>query len=325
MAQSTSTLPSAVLTTQPFIRADTVNSKLPPQQSVIGCRRPDSQAPDEVISQVGAASKAALWLPRVPLRRAMRVIFLDIDGVICCNMHGELEASKLAHLRTIVDATSAKVVLSSDWRRIPHLKQRCLRTLSENRVEVIGMTPELAILSRVRPKEISMWLHDNQEAVTEWCCIDDRDLLAEEGGAALTGRMVRTEFLSGLTAQLAGACIDILAPPRADGDAESSSAATAAVATKPPLASVPALLHDAGVGHLLRYLEAETFEGLYAKLDSSGRVALLAHLKACGVHRLGDRQAVANALARARREGRTDGATLPPAQEPEDAEPHVPG
>jgi hypothetical protein len=36
-------------------------------------------------------------------------IFLDIDGVICCNLAGRLEESKLLALHEIVKATSAKV------------------------------------------------------------------------------------------------------------------------------------------------------------------------------------------------------------------------
>eukprot|EP00965_Chrysotila_dentata_P233518 6199634-Pleurochrysis_carterae.AAC.1 len=45
------------------------------------------------------------------------VIFLDIDGVICCNYNGHLEEPKLAQLKRIVEETGAKVVLSTDWRR----------------------------------------------------------------------------------------------------------------------------------------------------------------------------------------------------------------
>ena len=38
-----------------------------------------------------------------------KVIFLDIDGVICCNMVGHLEETKLAELKRIVQQTGAKV------------------------------------------------------------------------------------------------------------------------------------------------------------------------------------------------------------------------
>ena len=53
-----------------------------------------------------------------------RVIFLDIDGVICCNSFGRLEENKLQLLKSVVDSTGAKVVLSTDWRRWPKLKQQ---------------------------------------------------------------------------------------------------------------------------------------------------------------------------------------------------------
>ena len=41
----------------------------------------------------------------------MRAIFLDIDGVICCNQFGRLEDRKLQLLRNVVQQTGAKVVL----------------------------------------------------------------------------------------------------------------------------------------------------------------------------------------------------------------------
>ena len=59
----------------------------------------------------------------------MRAIFLDIDGVICCNSFGRLEDKKLRILQGVCKETAAKVVLSTDWRRVPVLKQRLLATL----------------------------------------------------------------------------------------------------------------------------------------------------------------------------------------------------
>ena len=37
--------------------------------------------------------------------------------------------------------TAAKVVLSTDWRRVPVLKQRLLATLRDYGIEAIGSTP----------------------------------------------------------------------------------------------------------------------------------------------------------------------------------------
>ena len=36
----------------------------------------------------------------------IRLIFLDVDGVLCCNKHGHLEADKLKRLAGIVPALS---------------------------------------------------------------------------------------------------------------------------------------------------------------------------------------------------------------------------
>ena len=50
------------------------------------------------------------WSAGMPRRR---LIFLDIDGVICCNSSGQLEPAKLSELQRIVRLTSAKIVLST--------------------------------------------------------------------------------------------------------------------------------------------------------------------------------------------------------------------
>jgi len=62
-----------------------------------------------------------------------------------------------------------------------------------------------------------------------------------------------------------------------------------------------ALLHDAGLLHLEKCLEATlSLEGAYEALDV-GRLDFLKKLRQAGVQVLKDRQALCNALARARR------------------------
>lgn len=125
---------------------------------------------------------------------APRVVFLDIDGVICCNMAGRLEENKLAVLNAVCKATSAKVVLSTDWRRQAQLKRQVIATLKRLDIEVIGATPMRAMFQPIRPQEITEWMHANgaKFGVQHWVAIDDRDLLNEHGGAELTGHMCRT-------------------------------------------------------------------------------------------------------------------------------------
>ena len=71
-----------------------------------------------------------------------RLIFLDIDGVICCNTSGILEPRKLELLSSVVSATGAKVVLSTDWRRVPKLKAQLISTLQVYGIEVSPVPSE---------------------------------------------------------------------------------------------------------------------------------------------------------------------------------------
>ena len=48
----------------------------------------------------------------------MKIIFLDFDGVITTPAsRGCLSAQKMQLVKKIVDATGAKIVISSSWRR----------------------------------------------------------------------------------------------------------------------------------------------------------------------------------------------------------------
>ena len=45
-------------------------------------------------------------------------------------------------LRSVAQQTGAKIVLSTDWRRVPKLKQQLIHTLvHEYGMDVIGSTP----------------------------------------------------------------------------------------------------------------------------------------------------------------------------------------
>jgi alpha/beta superfamily hydrolase len=294
------------------------------------------------------------------------VLFLDLDGVVCCNFRGELERDKLLQVKRICEEANAVVVLSTDWRRRPDLKQRACQTLAAVGVEVIGSTPEYALMSRVRPLEILAWMKDNRFDQREgWCAVDDRDLVLEDGGRpAFTNHFVLTEFMTGLTPGLANQCIQRLRPagastqtappprgvrpapathqppPPAPSPARDALSAVALPATKVPprshASSTPVaaklvpdgsrplntlrdLLHEAGLESLLPSLLGVTLLDLHEYLHGmtpdgggGGRVALLAHLRAVGVGKIGDRQAVANAFGKAQRLGRIG---TPPALE----------
>ncbi len=155
----------------------------------------------EALLDVAVHTKSPMGIP---------LIFLDIDGVICCNMVGTLEEPKLAQLQRICQHTQAKVVLSTDWRRQPALKKQLKDALSSLSIDVVGATPCRAMFQPIRPQEITAWLKMTSYDVGAWCAIDDRDLVNEIGGHLLQGHFIKTNPASGLTATLADRAIRML-------------------------------------------------------------------------------------------------------------------
>lgn len=156
------------------------------------------------------------------------LIFLDIDGVICCNTRHELEADKMQRLKKIAMETGAGVVLSSDWRRQKPLKEKVMRALERLKIPYVGCTSQRTKYedrgSRrwsvpCRPLEISDWLSryrkDSMDTCA-WVAIDDRELTKEVGGEALEGHFVRTDEWWGLTSEGVEQAIAILQGKAAD-------------------------------------------------------------------------------------------------------------
>lgn len=211
------------------------------------------------LPQLGAASTAAPAASPEPSRpQPIRLIFLDIDGVICCNNYGRLEPQKLERLQRIVAATDARVVLSSDWRRVPQAKREALDTLRSYGIRVIGTTPCRPQLLPVRPQEILAWMQKykaapayglSKPAIGGWIAIDDRWLTEEYGGAELIGHFVQTHIASGLTDNLASQAIQLLlsqdGPPA--GNAARAPVAAPPAAAEPSPASTPAASSPLGM------------------------------------------------------------------------------
>ena len=118
----------------------------------------------------------------------MKVIFLDIDGVLNTEkyimdlLHKNLSTQDsdwcdffdpkcIAKLKEIIDQTGAKIVISSTWR---FLGLDILRKKFEERGvsgEIIDKTP-LSRSMRERGYEIQAWL-DNHEEVESYVILDD--------------------------------------------------------------------------------------------------------------------------------------------------------
>ena len=145
---------------------------------------------------------AAAASSSTPPANAVKLIFLDVDGVICCNGRGRLEEDKLQRIQTVVERTQARVVLSTDWRRDAGLKKEITEALQNRGITVIGATRKGVPTQPIRPKEITGWLDsyiaDKNRAVSHWVAVDDRDLISEQGGDRMKGHFVNTSFASGL-------------------------------------------------------------------------------------------------------------------------------
>ena len=69
-------------------------------------------------------------MPAPPADESVRVIFLDVDGVVCCNDRGLLEPVKMMLLAKVCQETGAKVCLSTNWRLHDDLRNRLYTELS---------------------------------------------------------------------------------------------------------------------------------------------------------------------------------------------------
>jgi hypothetical protein len=106
---------------------------------------------------------------------AMKVIFLDIDGVLNCgatpnprNFPYIVDKKLLARLKRLLQQTSAKVVLTSSWRHDP------IGLLAAKYFDVpfFDVCPDLP--KEPRCEEILRWLK-RHPGVTRYVVIDDED------------------------------------------------------------------------------------------------------------------------------------------------------
>lgn len=156
----------------------------------------------------------------------MKVIFLDVDGVLNSNyshsistnekgwMWDEISDFHLEKLKRIVDETDAKIVLSSSWR-VYHpiltgeteITDELLKVLVE-KFEKLGLsiydvTPELRL--QIRGNEIMEWINRHSE-VSNYVIIDDEYEFRYEQEPFV----VRTTMINGLTDELSDLAISIL-------------------------------------------------------------------------------------------------------------------
>jgi hypothetical protein len=105
----------------------------------------------------------------------MKVIFLDIDGVLNCEKTPNprkfpyfVDKRLLARFKKLLDRTGAKVVLSSSWRCDPV----GLYAAKHWGVPFIDVCPDRP--KSTRDKEMRLWLESHPK-VTRFAVIDDED------------------------------------------------------------------------------------------------------------------------------------------------------
>lgn len=135
----------------------------------------------------------------------IRVLITDVDGVLNCCGHGPehygLNKDKVKLIHRIINKTGCKVVLSSSWRKYPHMKARV-----EAEIPIWDSTPVLKMYYEHRGEEIKEWMDHHPEV--EKCVILDDDPSA--GDWPFKRLFVRTESHVGLTGILAQEIIDRL-------------------------------------------------------------------------------------------------------------------
>lgn len=117
----------------------------------------------------------------------MKVIFLDVDGVLnsqdlferCGEELVPIDEENIKCLKKIVDATGAKIVLSSSWRygwaqhsdEVQDWCQLLVDTLDRYQMKIIDKTAYFS--SGRREDEIKDWLEQCEENIENFVILDD--------------------------------------------------------------------------------------------------------------------------------------------------------
>lgn len=155
----------------------------------------------------------------------MKIIFLDFDGVITTlKSKYKLDKEALDLLGEIIDATDAKIVISSSWRR--HTLEDTIKELQNtsdfrmNGLEfpfidkIVGVTERIfgfaltnkdKHISLLRGVEIREYLKEHSEVTNYVILDDDRDILLDQ-----KDHFVNTDTYEGLTKENVKQAINIL-------------------------------------------------------------------------------------------------------------------
>jgi hypothetical protein len=136
----------------------------------------------------------------------IKVLFLDIDGVLNCvttaQRHGGfvgIDPTLAAQVKHIIAATGCKVVLSSTWR----LTRRSYDEVVANVCPLVGSTPD-HYGTTDRGCEVQAWLDKHPEVAEVYAILDDNTDFH-------TGQpLFKTSVTTGITPEIAEEVIEHL-------------------------------------------------------------------------------------------------------------------
>lgn len=151
-------------------------------------------------------------------KHRIKILFLDVDGVLNGENYGYggVDDSLLFLLKTIIDSTQCKIVLSTTWRLNQSARATLLHFMkarADINVEdiIIGDTPSLK--GKKRAFEIETFLNSeefqSQYYCTKWCAIDDL-ALNQQYPLFMRNHFVRTNYRTGITSSDAYHVVQIL-------------------------------------------------------------------------------------------------------------------
>lgn len=147
----------------------------------------------------------------------MKVLFLDIDGVVCLHdrerginfsdggADDRFDADCCRRLKKITDATGCKLVLSSSWRESRRDIENMLSQFYPFGItadDFAGKTPSLY----GRDSEVAGYLADHPE-ITDYIAVDDEYFC---NGKFPSDRLILTDERTGINDKIMRVCIDKL-------------------------------------------------------------------------------------------------------------------
>lgn len=137
----------------------------------------------------------------------MKVIFLDIDGVLNCSSSKSrdpdgctgIDDARVKLLRKIVDATGAKIVLISTWQKewlsegVTDSGWYLIRKLWRERLNIFSRTGKWSWNDR--GQGIVDWLNRFPEEIESWIVLDD-EIFNDYPRCGIMPHLVQTDFYS---------------------------------------------------------------------------------------------------------------------------------